>query len=250
MRDSNPKHPKTLWTEMVIPAKGGSAKHIEALFRSYTEMIDSVIKCYMPNATPEALNDLRQTFIEACIRRDFLKSVERPVEPAKGGFRAFIWTCVKRFVIDHTRRKKEPAEKAEYIIDVGGEEDGSIQLSDSESHGLQRLDEGWALQTEKMALDHVFENTSLSSISEQLRRSLRNRLMALQDNETTLKSDAIAIMIPESRYNNLYYSAKKEYAKAIVKELGRQVDAKDLEDEKQHLIHVLSGIRSRHTNDT
>lgn len=241
---ANPKSgtPETLWTLVVIPARQGSEQQLGQLFEMYKVPICNLIRQFRKSLSEDDIRDLYQQFILVCIRREFLATVDK----TKGRFRDYLRTCLKRFLIDETRRRREPVEKADVVIDVGGGEEGTLQIAaDEYADGLTRLDEGWALATEQMALNTIFKSPSRADLSMEFKKRLRNRLMAIQDDEATLKSDAVALGVNSDLYNNSYTKAKTAYRAAIRTQLERQVHARDIDDEMQHLRSVLTGIRRR-----
>lgn len=234
--------PNTLWSLVVIPAREGSEQHLGQLFQMYEKPICNLIRQFRKSLSEDDIRDLYQQFVLVCIRREFLESVDK----TKGRFRDYLRTCLKRFLIDDARRRREPVEKADLVIDVGGGEEGALQMGAEDSvDWLTQLDEEWALTTEQMALNTVFKSPARATLAKNIQDVIRNRLMASQDDEATLEADALALGMPSVRYTNRYSEAKKAYRAAIRTELEKQVDARDLDEEKRHLIKVLTGIRRR-----
>ena len=234
----------TLWTLVVTPAAQGSIEHLELLFRTYKAAVCNLIRQHRFGMNPEGIEDLYQEFVLVCLRREFLVKVHR----SKGRFRHFLWTCVRRFLIDDADRvRRRPEAQAVVQVDNGVGEEQGLQIPDDDSAEWLVLDEAWALKLESVGVQKVGRQLEEKGLSEDIRRSMLERLMARQDDGKSLKDEARRLGIPEARYNNLFYPIREVYLKTIQKELEGQVDAGDLRDEFNHFIRVLSRVRRRKT---
>lgn len=234
--------PDTLWTLVVTPAAQGSLEHLEVLFRTYKAAVCNLIRQHRLGLSPEGIEDLYQEFVLVCLRRDFLVKVHR----SKGRFRHFLWTCVRRFLIDEAdRAQRRPEAHAGIQVDNGVGAEPGIQIPDGDSDEWLGLDEAWALKLESIGVQKVGQQLEEKGLSEDIRRSMLERLMACQDEDKSLKDEARRLGIPETRYNNIFYPMREVYMKTIRKELGSQVQSGDLQDEFDHFIRVLSRIRRR-----
>jgi len=234
--------PATLWDQLVMPAKEGSTKHLEELFRTYEGPICAFIKRYRITANDDVIMELYQEFVRASIRKDFLSNVDK----LKGRFRDFLRTCIKNFLISDAKRKKDPVEIANQPIDHGGEEEGYLQLDYNDEALWLSLDEAWAIATEKKALDKVFRHPVRAKLSAEFKSMLRNRIMAMKDDGETLKLDAAKLRVPECTYNSTYYPTLAAYQKSINQILACQVPATEIDDERRHLMAVLTRTRRNH----
>jgi DNA-directed RNA polymerase specialized sigma24 family protein len=91
----------------------------------------------------EDAEDLTQEFFARKFLRDsFLQSVHR----GTGSFRKFLKLCVKRFLIDHTRRRVQPGGQAGDVVLGVGTEDGGIvrELGSGEPSADREMDRAWA----------------------------------------------------------------------------------------------------------
>jgi DNA-directed RNA polymerase specialized sigma24 family protein len=238
----SPLTPDTLWTLVVTPAAQGSVEHLEALFRTYKAAVCNLIRQHRFGLAPEGIEDLYQEFVLVCLRRDFLVKVHR----SKGRFRHFLWTCVRRFLIDEAdRAQRRPEAHAKIQVDNGVGAEQGLQIPDGDSDEWFGLDEAWALKLESIGVQKVGQQLEEKGLSEDIRRSMLERLMTRQDEDKSLKDEARRLGIPEARYNNIFYPMREVYKKTIRKELGSQVQSGDLQDEFDHFIRVLSRIRHR-----
>lgn len=234
--------PDTLWTLLVTPAAQGSLEHLALLFGTYKAAVCNLIRQHRAGMDPEGIEDLYQEFVLVCLRRDFLIKVHR----SKGRFRHFLWTCVRRFLIDEAERaQRRPEALATTRVDNGVGEEPGLQVPDEDSAEWFSLDEAWALKLESMGLQAVDRLLEEKGLSEDIRRSLLERLMACQAADPSLKDEARRLGIPEARYNNLFYPMREIHLKTVRKELSNQVQAGDLDEEFDHFIRVLSRIRRR-----
>lgn len=237
-----PLTPDTFWTLMVTPAAQGSVEHLEVLFRTYKAAVCNLIRQHRLGLAPEGIEDLYQEFVLVCLRRDFLVNVHR----SKGRFRHFLWTCVRRFLIDEAdRSQRRPEAHAGIQVDNGVGEEQGLQIPDNDSAEWLGIDEAWALKLESIGVQKVGQQLEEKGLSEDIRRSMLKRLSACQDEDLSLKDEARRLGIPEARYNNIFYPMREVYLKTIRKELGGQVDASDLHDEFNHFIRVLTRVRRR-----
>jgi hypothetical protein len=228
-----------MWTRVVIPASKGSIDGLQQLFVMYESSICSLIRQNRMGLSEDEIKDLYQRFAETCLRREFLKNVDR----SKGRFRHFLWVCVRRFLIDDAKRKPVPGNKNDTPIDVGGEEDDTIQLPSEGSDEWVALDEPWALAIETAGLKKVELLMDRRGLRFDCRMALLKRLKAQQDEEETLRNDAIKIQMDPNDYNNLYYPYRDILRGAVHDELKKQVRSSELKDEFNHLILVLTRIR-------
>jgi DNA-directed RNA polymerase specialized sigma24 family protein len=215
---------------------------LELLFRTYKAVVCNIIRRHRSRLGAEAIEELYQEFILVCLRRDFLVKVHR----SKGRFRYFLKTCVRRFLIDEAdRAQRRPEAHAGIRVDNGVGEEQGLQIPDDDSAEWLGIDEAWALKLESIGLQMVDRQLEDKGLSEDIRRSMLARLMACQDEGSSLKDEARRLGIPEARYNNLFYPMREVYLKTIRKELGGQVDASDLNDEFNHFINVLTRVRRK-----
>ena len=238
----SPRTPDTLWTLVVTPAAQGSVEHLEVLFRTYKAAVCNLIRQHRCGLAPEGIEDLYQEFVLVCLRRDFLVKVHR----SKGRFRHFLWTCVRRLLIDEADRgQRRPEAHAGIQVDNGVGEEQGLQIPNDDSAEWLGIDEAWALKLESIGLQMVDRQLEDKGLSEDIRRSMLKRLSACQDEDLSLKDEARRLGIPETRYNNIFYPMREVYLKTIRKELGGQVDASDLHGEFNHFIRVLTRVRRR-----
>ncbi len=238
--------PETLWTLMVVPASHGSTEHLGLLFRNYKDAVCNLIRNHRSGLSPEGVEELYQEFVLVCLRRDFLLKVHR----SKGRFRHFLWTCVRRFLIDEGERfQRRPEAHLGGLVDNGVGDEQGIQFPEDDSAEWLSIDEPWALKLESIALQKVDQHLDGKGLSEDIRRSICRRLMACQGEEQTLKEEARKLGIPEARYNNLFYPVRELYLKTIRGELGGQVPASELQGEFDHFIRVLTRIRRMKDTD-
>ena len=234
--------PDTLWTLVVTPAAQGSVEHLELLFRTYKAAVCNLIRRHRSGLGSEAIEDLYQEFVLVCLRRDFLVKVHR----SKGRFRHFLWTCVRRFLIDEAdRAQRRPEAHAGIQVDNGVGDEQGLQIPDDDSAEWLGIDEAWALKLESIGVQKVGQQLQEKGLSEDICRSMLERLMACQDEDKSLKDEARRLGIPEARYNNIFYPMREVYLKTIRKELGGQVEASELHEEFNHFIRVLTRIRRR-----
>lgn len=239
-----------MWTEVVEPAVKESRElsdkktrdALNKLIITYQPSIIRLIRLQQNNLTEDKIQDLSQQFVVKCYETEFLKNVDR----SKGRFRDFLGKCLTRFLVDQKRRKKIPGVgKNDVEIDTGHEGEGTYQIPAEDSEDwLRALDQSWAMVVESSALKQVESHMDRGRLASGLRTSLLKRLTARQDDKITLKSDANQLGVSEVIYNNLYYNTYRPmFRKAVREHLERECQPSELEDEFNHFIKVLAGIR-------
>lgn len=132
----------TQWS-VISCARGDSEEAMQALEQlasRYRGLIRDYLKAL---GRGEDAEDLTQEFFARKFLRDsFLASVHR----GTGSFRKFLKLCVKRFVIDHTRRRVRPGGQVGDVALGVVEEDGGtgLQLGSSEPTADREMDRAWA----------------------------------------------------------------------------------------------------------
>lgn len=232
--------PQTLWTAMLGPAAQGSSEHLGALFRAYKPSVCQIIRQHRPCLAPADIEDLYHEFVRVCLRREFLAKVDR----SKGRFRHFLWTCVRRFLQDdHEWQRRRPEAHVDGQVDNGVGDEAGIELPQADGAAWMAMDEAWARMVEAVALKAVDVEMRDAGRPSAVRDAILVRLKGAAPG--TLKEDAHLLGLDEASYNHLFYQARNAYRRHVNTELSRQVDAAELADEVEHLIHVLARIRHR-----
>ncbi len=142
-------YPATGW-RTIFEAKTDAAAMERLLLRYQAPIrleISSRARC-----SPSDLDDLTQQFIENCLRRDFLRRVDRE----NGRFRWFIKRCIVNFLCDRGREiTRQPSMVALEELERGGSRpvESADELGALESH----LDADWAHQVVRLAMESLRE---------------------------------------------------------------------------------------------
>lgn len=113
---------------------------LEQLASRYRDLIRDYLKSL---GRGEDAEDLTQEFFARKFLRDsFLASVHR----GTGSFRKFLKLCVKRFLIDHTRRRIQPgAQAGDLVLGVAEEGGGGgLELGSGVLAADREMDRAWA----------------------------------------------------------------------------------------------------------
>jgi DNA-directed RNA polymerase specialized sigma24 family protein len=231
--------PQTLWTAVIQPAAQGSSEHMGSLFRTYQPSVTALMRQHRPGLAQGDVEDLYHEFVRVCLHRDFLANVDR----AKGRFRHFLWTCVRRFLQDvHERHQRRPEAHVDGQVENGVGDEPGIEIPHPEDAGWMAMDEAWARQVEAIALKAVAIEMHDARRPGAVRECVLARLKGIA--KGTLKEDAQLLGIDEASFNNVFYAARNSYRRFLRMELSRQVAAEDLNDELEHLARVLARVRS------
>lgn len=140
--------PPTLWT-MVIQGKEGDEAALNRLFERYRCPIILEIESRRRKGYADA-EEVGHEFIAALLRRDFLRRVKRE----HGRFRALIKFCLKNFLVDLSRRAKDPV--SEPAEPVGDDAKPLWEgLPDETDEDWPTLDRAWVLAVVAGAMERL-----------------------------------------------------------------------------------------------
>jgi len=147
----------THWS-VISRARRDSTAAFDALEQLASQYRDPVRDYVAAIGYRDEAEDLTQDFFaRKFLRESFFRSVHR----GQGSFRTFLKLCVKRFVIDHHRRRRRP-----------GEEPGSLALDASEDPDRTPPE----LQSLEPAADRAMDQAWARSVIELARQRLREEL--------------------------------------------------------------------------
>ena len=233
----------TQWT-VVDGARNGDMAQLEKLFQTYLTPIRCLIASHRSTATRQEIDDLVQEFCRVCLRRDFLRNVDR----SKGRFRHFLQVCLRNFLRDDARRPEQPVENAAPLGD-GTEASGDspvreIEVGVDDSDEWRALDEPWALKIQRSGLQFVDRRLAAKGRSEQVRGVIVRRLRA-DETDATLPEEAISLGLASADLTTLLHRSREAYREFIQLEIARQVSPAEMAAEQNYLIEVLARIKKR-----
>lgn len=233
----------TQWT-VVDGARNGDMEQLEKLFQTYITPIRCLIASHRSTATRQEIDDLVQEFCRVCLRRDFLRNVDR----SKGRFRHFLQVCLRNFLRDDARRPDQPVEDAAPLGN-GTEPNGDspvreIEVGVDDTEEWRALDEPWALKIQRSALQFVDRRLAAKGRPEQVRGVIVRRLRA-DETDSTLPEEAISLGIASADLTTLLHRSREAYREFIQLEIARQVSPSEIAAEQNYLIEVLARIKKR-----
>jgi|JI10StandDraft_1071094.scaffolds.fasta_scaffold369132_2 RNA polymerase sigma factor (sigma-70 family) len=132
---------RTQWS-LISKARGDSEESLRALdvlAGRYRQWICDYMRTLGRRADSEDLT--QEFFTRKFLRAAFLGSVKR----GKGSFRTFLKLCVRRFVIDATRKRPQPGEGPAVVeLDTELEEGGPVMELGSLDSPDRQIDQAWA----------------------------------------------------------------------------------------------------------
>lgn len=133
---------QTQWS-LISRARGDSNEAAEALDRlsvRYRGLICDYLRAL--GRTSDAEDLTQEFFARKFLRESFLKSVHR----GTGSFRKFLKLCVRRFLIDQTRRRVAPGEGGRDVgLDAQDDSGTPVwELGSTEPAADRQMDQAWA----------------------------------------------------------------------------------------------------------
>lgn len=147
---------RTQWS-LISKARGDSeeaTQALEALASRYRDWICDYMRALGRNVDADDLT--QEFFARKFLRASFLGSVKR----GNGSFRTFLKLCVRRFIIDATRRRARPGDGPLDVELDASTEFGTAEraLSSLDPTADRQLDQAWARALIERARDQlVFE---------------------------------------------------------------------------------------------
>lgn len=144
---------RTQWS-LISKARGDSdeaAQALEALASRYRDWICNYMRALGRNTDAEDLT--QEFFARKFLRASFLGSVKR----GSGSFRAFLKLCVRRFIVDATRRRARP-----------GDGPSDVELDASTDQGTAELELGSLDPTADRQMDQAWARALLGRARDQL----------------------------------------------------------------------------------
>lgn len=239
-RSVSPLFATTHWS-VVLAARGGedtqAATALETLCRSYWYPLYSFVR--HQGYAPEDAEDLTQAFFARLLEKDYLAAVG----PAKGKFRSFLLTALKRFLADE--RDRATARKR-------GGHHRPIPLD------LQRAEEHFQLEPKHdLTPERLFERRWAVTVLERARTRLQEEYVAAgkgalfeqlkgfhsYDETTIAYADAAAgLAVPENTVKSHVRRLRQRYQQLLREEIAQTVsDQTEVADEIRHLLAVVSG---------
>jgi len=190
---------------------------------------------------PTDAQDLTQAFFAHLLSKDFL----REIAPAKGRFRSFLLTCLKRFLADHWRK--------EHTAKRGG---GQAVLSLDEQNGEARylrepsdpddpetlFERRWAI----LLLDRVLDRVEVE-FANAGKKELFARLLPFLLGEKggpTYAELATALGLTEGAIKMAVLRLRERYRALFRAEIAATVaEPAEIEDEIRHVMAVLGASR-------
>lgn len=203
---------------------------LEALAQKYRNPIRDYIRAL---GRHEEAEDLTQEFFaKKMLRESFLHSVHR----GRGSFRVFLKLCVKRFLIDHHRRRRVPGEgEAAVPIDPGTDgDDRPLALDSLEPAADRAMDQAWArvvIERARERLEMEFKRAGKVELGREFLREVEEDPEAVPHREIGDRCGLSAGAVRTS-----FYRFRLRFQHLILEELSASVsDAADLEEEKRVL---------------
>jgi RNA polymerase sigma-70 factor (ECF subfamily) len=140
----------------ILPGQGTAAAHaqaLDALALRYSRPIQAWLRRALARSDDEAA-ELRQDFFLWVIESGFLGKAD----PARGRFRAFLKTALRRYVADSDRMgraQKRGGRRRKNTIDQG-DDAPSMEIADADARTPDEiLDEAWRAEVVKTALERL-----------------------------------------------------------------------------------------------
>lgn len=223
---------RTQWS-LISKARGDSeeaTQALEALASRYRDWICDYMRALGRNNDADDLT--QEFFTRKFLRASFLGSVKR----GSGSFRAFLKMCIRRFIIDATRRRTRPGEgpmdvELDASTDVGAAE---LQLGSLDPTADRQMDQAWARAILGRARDQLVFEFAKSN-----RRELGECFLRELDEEPDLPThQAIAarLGLTQGAVTTSFYRFRERLKFLIRSEVSDTVtDPSELEDELRGL---------------
>lgn len=229
----------TQWS-LISRARSDSPEAFEALellAQKYRDPIRDYIRALGRHDEAEDLT--QEFFARKMLRESFLQSVHR----GKGSFRVFLKLCVKRFLIDHHRRRRLPGEgEGAVSIDADVNPDGSertLALDSLEPAADRAMDQAWArvvIERARERLETEFKRAGKVELGREFLREVEEDPEAVPHREIGERCGLSAGAVRTS-----FYRFRLRFQHLILEELSASVsDAADLEEEKRVLQDAFS----------
>jgi len=228
--------PTTQWSVVLAArASGGTSgrEALEALCNAYWYPLYAYVRGR--GHDPETARDLTQGFFADLLERDFL----RPVDPAKGRFRAFLLASLKNF-LGHER------ERAHALKRGGGAPTLSLDEEEAERRfGREPVDKltpeqiferRWGLTIMERAMERLARASS--SRPEQFDR-LRGYLTGAEPS-VAYRQVAADLGLAEGAVKTAVHRLRQDYGRILREEIAATIaDPGELDDELRHLLTVI-----------
>ncbi len=229
----------TRWSVVLSAAKADSKDSFQALewlCRAYWPAVYGFVRRTVPD--PESARDYTQAFFAKLLDKQWLSSADH----AKGRFRTFLITMVRRFLADQYDRSKAQKRGAGQVVvslDQLAEED---QRWAEPAGGLtpeQEFDQRWALAVLEKAMESLRCEAQQSG-QEELFRALQGFLSGADSAETVAEAGA-RFGLAASAAKMRLHRWRARYRELIRTEVAETVPRlADLDEEMRHLLAALS----------
>ena len=228
--------PTTQWS-VVLAARGRigaeACEALEALCNAYWYPLYVYIRGR--GHDPETARDLTQAFFADLLERDFL----RPVDPAKGRFRAFLLASLKNF-LGHQRERTQALKRGAGVptLSLDGE-DAERRFGREPVENLtpeQIFERRWGLTIMERAMERL--EAASSSRAGQFDR-LRGYLTGAEP-AVSYRQVAADLGLSEGAVKTAVHRLRQEYGRLLREEIAATIaDPGELDDELRHLLTVI-----------
>lgn len=229
----------TRWS-LISQARGDSPDAFSAL-EQLTQQYRDPIRDYIAalGHAGEAEDLTQEFFTRKFLRESFLQSVHR----GSGSFRTFLKLCVRRFVIDHHRRRRRPGEGPGSVsLDQATDPDQAPpELMSLEPAADRALDQAWArsvIHRSRTRLSAEFARAGKSHLGEHFLRELDQDPQALEHREI-----GVQLGLNPGAVTTSFYRFRQRLQYLVGEELAATVqDPSEVETERQHLRAAFAAV--------
>lgn len=229
--------PTTRWSVVLAAGQDSSpqaAEALEKLCRAYWYPLYAYVR--RQGHPPEPAQDLTQEFFARLLAKDYLAAVE----PAKGKFRWFLLSAVKRFLLNERERNladKRGGGRTHVPFD-GQRAEERYRLEAADQLSPDRLfDRAWAVNLIETARQRLAEECALEgkrALFEQL-----EVLLAGDKGHATHAQIASRLGMTEGAVKVAVHRLRRRYRELLREEVAQTVGhGKELEDELRELLAV------------
>jgi len=228
--------PTTQWS-VVLAARGHTSAEARAALESLCSVYWYPLYAYTRSRghDPETARDLTQAFFAHLLEQEIL----RPVDPAKGRFRAFLLASLKNFLA-HERERAQALKRGGGVptLSMDGEDaEGRFRHEPVDRLNPEQIFERrWGLTIMQRAMERL-EAASAS------RPGQFERLKGyLTDAEPTVayRQAAADLGLSEGAVKTAVHRLRREYGLILREEVAATIaDPEELDDELRHLLAVI-----------
>lgn len=239
MSDGSPRFSPTSWTVVMDAASSRSLEAesaLSAIYSSYWHPLYFFVR--RQGHDPESAADLIQGFFLKLVKTGLLKSADQ----AKGRFRTFLLTALKRYVINewHAANAQKRGGAATHVsLDFEHAETLFANVPVGVSDSDRDFDRSWALEILNKAVTSVEESyvrRGRGALFEALRGFLPGNVEVESQEKVAARLD-----VPLVTLRSDIHRVRQRFKQALRDRVGETVESNDqVDDEIRYLISVLS----------